>query len=70
MQWNNKISLMPFDLIISKASPISLSLDIPVDNSIGRPFDAIYSINGVSVISKEAILKNGTFKLSNKSTPL
>ena len=48
------MSLMPFDLIISKASPISLSLDIPVDNKIGRLFDAIYSINGVSVISKQS----------------
>jgi hypothetical protein len=41
---------------------------IPVEIIIGFPFEATYSINGMSVISKEAILYASTFKLSRKST--
>ncbi|MNI99249.1 hypothetical protein D3C73_1582730 [compost metagenome] len=41
---------------------------MPVDKMIGFPFEATYSINGMSVISNEATLYAGTFKVSKKST--
>ena len=43
---------------------------IPVDRIIGLFLDATYSINGISVISKDAILYAGTFNSSKKSTAL
>ena len=53
---------------MSKASAISLILDIPVDKKIGLPLEAMYLISGKSVNSNEATLKAGTFKLKSKST--
>ena len=49
-------------------SSISSHDAIPVDINTGLPLDAIYSISGMSVISKEAILYAGTSMLSRKST--
>ena len=43
---------------------------IPVDIIIGFIFDAVYLINGISVISKDAILYAGTLSSSKKSTAL
>ena len=52
----------------SNAKIISSSFAIPVDNIMGFPLDATYSIKGISVISNEAILYAGVFKSSKKST--
>ena len=39
-----------------------------MDNIIGFLFEATYSIKGMSVISKDAILYIGTLRFSKKST--
>ena len=59
---------MPFLLHASIANSISSIVAIPVDIIIGLPFEATYSIKGISVISKEAILYAGTSRVSKKST--
>ena len=60
--------MLPILLQTFTASSISFNSAIPVDIIMGFPFDATYSINGISVISKEGILYAGAFKLSKKST--
>ncbi len=49
-------------------SSISVNVAIPVDIIIGFPFDAIYSIKGISFISKDATLYADTSIYSKKST--
>src|SRR5690554_7466396 len=69
VHFNRVISLLPTFLQVSTANFMSSSLATPVEMIIGFPFEAVYSIRGMSVISKEAILYRGTFKDSRKSTP-
>ena len=57
-----------YALYANNASSISDSVAIPVEIIIGFPLDATYSIRGISVISKDAILYAGTFIPSRKST--
>ena len=64
------ISLFPTFLQVSTASWISSISAIPVDIIIGFIFEAVYLINGISVISKDAILYAGTSRSSKKSTAL
>ena len=47
---------------------MSSCVAIPVEMITGLPFDAAYSIKGMSVISNEAILYAGEFNFSSKST--
>ena len=59
---------MPALWQVSIANSISFSSEIPVDNIIGLFLEATYSISGISVISKDAILYAGTLNFSKKST--
>ena len=68
MHFNKAIFEFPNLLHASIANSISSILAIPVEMIIGFPFEATYSINGISVISKEAILYAGTLRVSKKST--
>ena len=68
MHFNNAIWSLPAFLQVSTASSISSSSAIPVEIITGLPFDATYSISGISVISNEAILYAGVFSFSKKST--
>lgn len=54
----------------SMASALSERVAIPVEIITDFPFDAIYSINGKSVISREATLYADTSIVSGKSTAL
>ena len=49
------------------ASSISLRLAMPVEISMGLCLDAAYSIKGISVSSKEAILYAGVSNFSRRS---
>ena len=55
-QYNKQISLDPYFFAILKVSSISFKLAIPVDMIIGFFVLAIFFINGISVISKDATL--------------
>ena len=61
-------SSLPAPRAASRASPISSSVAMPVDMIMVLPFEAAYSIWGVSTISNEAILKASTPRSSRKST--
>ena len=50
------------------ARSISSKYAIPVDIIIGFPVFAILRINGISLISNDAILYTGTLSSSKKST--
>jgi hypothetical protein len=62
------ISLLPAFLHVSIANLISSYSAIPVDLMMGFSLEAGYSIKGMSVISNDAILYIGLFKLSKRST--
>src|SRR5690606_25338576 len=68
VHFSNAIFSFPILWHASIAKSISSVVAIPVEIIIGFPFEATYSINGMSVISKEAILYAGTFNSSKKST--
>src|SRR5690606_21540527 len=70
VHFNKVISLFPTFLQLLTASSISDKLATPVEIITGFPLLATYSINGKSVISKDAILYFGTPMLSKKSTAL
>ena len=68
VHFNKEILLFPTFKQVSTASSISSKEAMPVEIIIGFPFDATYYINGISVISKDAILYAGTSISSRKST--
>ena len=65
-----KIAILSFPSLrhVSIANSISSFSAIPVDIIIGLFLPATYLINGISVISKDAILYAGTSISSKKST--
>ena len=58
---------LPTFLQILTALYISFKSAVPVEIIMGLFFDAMYSIRGMSVISKEATLYAGKFNFSRKS---
>src|SRR5688572_17660564 len=68
VHFNKTRSLQPASFRIRTASSISESVAAPVLMMTGFPVVATFLSKGQSVFSKEAILYNGTCKLSRKST--